>query len=349
MKVGRLLTDRNISVAYTRTTDILLGNDINADLRERVRLSNRVVKPKFFISIHNNSFTPDAKGTETYVVGFGGNAEKMAKNIHTSVINTTGLYNRGIKTANFYVLKYTDCPACLLEIAFLSNENESKLLADDKFLDKAAEGIAKGICTQLGKEWKLVTMVTNSWQWAIDKGIVEDKNKTKEVEAAVKLLYELKHSTIPTPIPTPTPTPPILIPKKNIYEYIGTTHVIRVNPMSLKCKDMVLKSGHQLIKEYLNFINANLFLHKNGIPTKTIGWMISEGKVLFDRHEYLTWKGNPKGTLIIYKNGKVEVGWKWDSDIVKVLDDIWFCVQGFNLFEGRFKCEGNLAKRRLCL
>ena len=68
----------------------------------------------------------------------------MAKNIHTSVINTTGLYNRGIKTLTF-ILKYTDCPACLLEIAFLSNENESKLLADDKFLDKAAEGTKRNM------------------------------------------------------------------------------------------------------------------------------------------------------------------------------------------------------------
>lgn len=116
------------------------------------------------------------------------------------------------------------------------------------------------------------------------------------------------------------------------YERIGITDVVYVDPMKL-CFRMGRRSGRQWFKLLIgrpkNFINANLF---NYSPLEFIGWAISEGKVLHERHEYKTWRGNPKGTLIVYKNGKVEAGWKWDSDIAPVVKDIWFCCQGFNLF-----------------
>ncbi len=109
------------------------------------------------------------------------------------------------------------------------------------------------------------------------------------------------------------------------YEVIGSTHVVKVDPMDIKV-EMVNKATNSIINRK-NLANCNFFSGSN-----VIGWLISEGKVLAERHEYKTWKGNPKGTLIVYKNKKVEAGWKWDSDIAPVVDDIWFCVQGFNLF-----------------
>ena len=115
-----------------------------------------------------------------------------------------------------------------------------------------------------------------------------------------------------------------------IYSYQGITHVAEIEPMSLKCTDMILKKGADI--PFKDAINANFFLWSVARPYKTIGWLISEGKVLSERHEYLTWKGNPKGTLIVYRTGEVFVGWKWDSDIVRELNKIWFCCQGFNLF-----------------
>lgn len=335
LKVGKLLNERDVSIAYTRTTDILLGTNVNLDLKERVRLANEVYKPKYFVSIHNNAHSsPSAKGTETYIVGTGGNAEKLAQKVHPSLIKSTGLYDRGIKTANFYVLKYTDMPAILIECAFLSNPDEEKLLNDDNFLNKIAEGIAKGICEFLGKKWEMEMPVSDAWKWALNLGIVKQENKTKEVENAVNILYELNN-------------PKVTIPKhESKYDYIGTTHVIEIDPMALKCKDMVLKSGNQLANEYQNFVNANFFLWENGKPKKTVGWLVSEGKILAKRYEDLDygWKGNPKGTLIVYKDGKVEIGWKWDSELRAVENDIWFCVQGFNLFPPNMTVKKGIAK-----
>jgi hypothetical protein len=120
------------------------------------------------------------------------------------------------------------------------------------------------------------------------------------------------------------------------HELIGTTHVVKLNPMDLRAK-LVKASGKTLAKSEKNFINCNLF---NLTTLKIIGWLISEGKVLNRRDEYLIWKGNPKGTLIVYRDGTVFAGLKYDKEIKNELDLIWFCCQGFNLFPLDLKKEG---------
>ncbi len=118
------------------------------------------------------------------------------------------------------------------------------------------------------------------------------------------------------------------------HEVIGTTHVVRMNPMDLKAE--IVNKATKSITNRKNLANCNFFS-----GSKVIGWLISEGKVLAERHEYKTWKGNPKGTLIVYKDGRVEAGWRLDSEIAPKVNDIWFCVQGFNLFpEGLTVKEG---------
>ena len=337
LKLGKLLESKNVKVAYTRETDVSLGKTVNEDLQERVRISNNVVKPKYFVSIHNNWVSsPNVSGTETFIIGTGGNAEKLAADVHGELINEIKLVDRKVKIGNFYVLRNTICPAILVEVAFLSNSGDEKLLRNNDFLDKAVTGIAKGICKRLGVAWDVVSKHSSAWEWALEKGIVSSENKTKDVEDAVELLFGLSKGSIPKPVESI---------QKATYEYIGTTHVIRVNPMQLKAQNMVLKSGRELSKTIDSFINGNFFLwNTNGTVKSTIGWIISEGKILCRRDEQLTWKGNPKGTLIVYRDGKVFSGWKYDSELDKEAKDIWFCVQGFNLFPKNMSVKTGIAK-----
>ena len=73
----------------------LLGKDLNSSLNERADISNKA-KADYFISIHTNAFTdPNAKGTETYVIGKGGNAEKLANKVQSNLVNAIGTVNRG--------------------------------------------------------------------------------------------------------------------------------------------------------------------------------------------------------------------------------------------------------------
>ena len=65
--------------------------------------------------------------------------------IQDAYAQATGLSDRGIYQANFYVVKHTAMPASLVELAFLSNPNEEKLLLNSQFQQKMAEGIFHGI------------------------------------------------------------------------------------------------------------------------------------------------------------------------------------------------------------
>ena len=51
----------------------------------------------------------------------------------------------GVKQAPFYVLIGAEMPAILIEIAFISNPDDAKLLADEVFIDELAGNISSGI------------------------------------------------------------------------------------------------------------------------------------------------------------------------------------------------------------
>lgn len=99
--------------------------------------------------------------------------------------------------------------------------------------------------------------------------------------------------------------------------------IVWVSPMQLKAA-IVNKKSTDIKKIYKSFINANFFS-----GSKCIGWLISEGKILSERHEYKTWAGNKKGTLIIFKNGDIKIAQMYDSEISLIKNQIWFCTQGF--------------------
>ena len=56
-----------------------------------------------------------------------------------------GLPDRGVKTANFYVLAHTNMPAVLVELAFICNPKEEALLATPSIQEKMAQAIARGV------------------------------------------------------------------------------------------------------------------------------------------------------------------------------------------------------------
>lgn len=60
--------------------------------------------------------------------------------------------NHGVKTAPFYVLRFTTMPSILAEVGFVSNSTEEKRLRTKAFQQKSAEGIYKGILEYLKQE-----------------------------------------------------------------------------------------------------------------------------------------------------------------------------------------------------
>lgn len=99
-----------------------------------------------FVSIHCNSAeNMNARGTETFCYSRGGNGEQLAECIQAQIVDSLGTVDRGVKTANFYVLRNTECPAVLVETAFISNAVDEVLLADESKQDEFARAIARGV------------------------------------------------------------------------------------------------------------------------------------------------------------------------------------------------------------
>jgi N-acetylmuramoyl-L-alanine amidase len=105
----------------------------------------------YFIAIHCNasSYAP-ADGVETYALLPGGRGERIAKAIQNELVRATGLPNRGVKYADFQVLKATACPAVLVEAGFISNPATEKLMRQAVFDEKVAEAIFKGLIKEIG-------------------------------------------------------------------------------------------------------------------------------------------------------------------------------------------------------
>lgn len=143
------LQQAGIEVILTRDSDQTPWG-ANNDLQMRCSIANEH-RADFFISIHCNSAAdPSAHGIETYAYKPGGQGEQLARAVQEELVNTLGLTNRGVKFANYYVLRKTNMPAILVELAFISNPQEERLLADPAFQDKCATAIAKGIGKFLG-------------------------------------------------------------------------------------------------------------------------------------------------------------------------------------------------------
>lgn len=104
-----------------------------------------------FVSIHcNAAANTSAQGTETFCYQLGGAGEKLAKCIQSQIIGTLGTVDRGIKEGNFAVIRDSDCPAVLVETAFISNFDDEALLASEGKRDQFAAAIARGITDYVG-------------------------------------------------------------------------------------------------------------------------------------------------------------------------------------------------------
>ncbi|BBB92614.1 MAG TPA: N-acetylmuramoyl-L-alanine amidase [Methylomusa anaerophila] len=114
------------------------------ELRVRVSAANDA-EADLFISIHNDSFTSKtAVGTTTFHYG-DRESVQLAKLVQECIGNRLGTKDRGSRFASFYTLRYTDMPAILVEVAFISNPVEEMLLSSTDGRENAADSICEGI------------------------------------------------------------------------------------------------------------------------------------------------------------------------------------------------------------
>lgn len=134
-----------LTVRLTRTTDVFVS------LSARAAFANSL-GANFYVAIHTNS--GGGTGFESYTFpGVGGETLRLATEVHTHVAAlfvANGLPDRGLKTADFAVLRETNMPATLLENGFIDTVKDANLLKQTTFLDNLAVVIGEGILDALG-------------------------------------------------------------------------------------------------------------------------------------------------------------------------------------------------------
>lgn len=101
-----------------------------------------------FVSIHCNAYNGSAHGTETYCYSGGSSTSYAIRNsINPEVVDALDTYNRGVKTANFYVLVHTNMPAALAELAFIDNASDANKLGNSYYQQQAAIAIKDALQT----------------------------------------------------------------------------------------------------------------------------------------------------------------------------------------------------------
>ena len=148
-KVQNLLTKSGARVLMTRTTDVDVyapNATAKQELQARCDVANRDKRTALFLSIHCNAFSnPAANGMETYYSAGSTNGKRFATLLNQELAKAGGLFNRGVKTANYYVLRHTAMPASLIELGFVTNYKEEQLLRSEAYQNKLAAAIVQGI------------------------------------------------------------------------------------------------------------------------------------------------------------------------------------------------------------
>lgn len=130
-----------LNVVMTKREPIDIASD---KLAYRAEIANNA-GADVFVSIHLNAGSPQATGTETYYYPGSTQGYALATSIQKQLTCCLGTKDRGVKTANFAVLRLTYMPSVLTEVCFLSNPDEEEYINRDATRQKAAEAIAQGI------------------------------------------------------------------------------------------------------------------------------------------------------------------------------------------------------------
>ncbi|MCQ4699072.1 N-acetylmuramoyl-L-alanine amidase [Paeniclostridium sordellii] len=154
-KINDYLKTQDIKNINTRTTDVFVS------LNERSNKANNL-GVNSFVSIHcNSSDNPKAHGLEIFCYKF--KYRHLADCILQELKNEnlyTQLREGGVKEGNLHVVRETNMPACLVELGFITNEEDYRLIMNNK--DRFAKAIAKGICKFNNILWKESSNTTSN-------------------------------------------------------------------------------------------------------------------------------------------------------------------------------------------
>ena len=124
-------------------TDSVANTSVLESLQARVDMAHNALAD-LFVSIHCNA--GGGSGVETYCFSKNSYAGALAELVQENITDCTDLYDRGVKTANFFVIQNTLMPAILIETGFIDSVRDIEILISGEGQSNIAEAIAEAIC-----------------------------------------------------------------------------------------------------------------------------------------------------------------------------------------------------------
>lgn len=142
LAVAKEVRRHGVAVDMTRTEDVYLSLSDRSNFEKKRGYD-------YFISFHRNAFKAEkARGVETYTfTRQTPKAKSLASRIQRNLV-AVGFLDRGVKKANFHVLRETRSPAVLIEVGFIDNTKDNELF--DRKFDEIVEGITTAILDEVG-------------------------------------------------------------------------------------------------------------------------------------------------------------------------------------------------------
>ena len=141
-KIKQNNSDKNVVIHFTRTEDSFVS------LQDRTNFINEM-KPDLVLSLHvNGNANTEASGVELYVSPKNAMHEKsksIAEDLNNRLVTNNNFKSRGVKEANFTMLRDSKYPSITVELGFLSNANDREYLTNVGHQEKIANTILQTI------------------------------------------------------------------------------------------------------------------------------------------------------------------------------------------------------------
>ena len=146
--------EKDIVLKWSNCLTDLFESDNIIPVRTKDKFVNLNTRAKFandhdadlFISLHCNAAGAEsANGIETFHYPGSTGGQRLANSVQQELIKKTGRRDRGVKTAEFAVLRHTNMPAILVECGFITNEDERFLMQEDSYIYALSMAIKEGI------------------------------------------------------------------------------------------------------------------------------------------------------------------------------------------------------------
>lgn len=142
------LSVSNLVALYLRRVGLPVVMMQSDSLKEITDEANCYGTNSLFVSIHCNSAENPARGTETFIAPNCSNKSRiLAEKIQNQIVDHLPVYDRGVRTAGYYVLTETVAPAVLVELEFIHVDDGCQLLLDRT--DDFARAVARGVTDYL--------------------------------------------------------------------------------------------------------------------------------------------------------------------------------------------------------